>query len=64
MVYHVAKTGSDQGKGTQQDPFLTINSSFRCHGRYTVIVREGKRNGETWYKGLRQEKDHLYGSRG
>ena len=26
-VYHVAKTGCDQGKGTKDDPFLTINKA-------------------------------------
>ncbi len=42
MVYHVAKTGSDQGKGTKQDPFLTINkaASVALAGD-TVVVHEG-----------------------
>ncbi|NLX69403.1 MAG: hypothetical protein GX024_00680 [Clostridiales bacterium] len=42
MVYHVAKTGSDQGKGTLEDPFLTINkaASVAIAGD-TIIVHEG-----------------------
>jgi len=42
MEYHVAKNGSDQGKGCLQDPFLTINkaASIAMPGD-TVIVHEG-----------------------
>lgn len=42
MEYHVSKTGSDQGRGTQQDPFLTINkaASVAVAGD-TIIVHEG-----------------------
>ncbi len=42
MEYHVAKTGSDQGLGSRQDPFLTINkaASVAVAGD-TVIVHEG-----------------------
>ena len=42
MDYHVAKTGSDQGQGTLQDPFLTINkaASVAMAGD-TVTVHEG-----------------------
>ncbi|HOA39838.1 MAG TPA: right-handed parallel beta-helix repeat-containing protein [Halanaerobiales bacterium] len=41
-VYYVAKSGSDLGKGTKDDPFLTINkaASVAVAGD-TVIVREG-----------------------
>ena len=41
--YHVAKNGSDLGKGTKQDPFLTINkaASVAVAGD-TVIVHEGE----------------------
>ncbi|MBB6451322.1 hypothetical protein HNR44_003329 [Geomicrobium halophilum] len=43
IEYHVAKNGSDQGKGMKQDPFLTINqaASFAVAGD-TVIVHEGE----------------------
>lgn len=42
MEYHVAKTGSDQGRGTKDEPFLTINkaASVAVAGD-TVIVHEG-----------------------
>ncbi|HHW71130.1 MAG TPA: hypothetical protein GX392_07350 [Clostridiales bacterium] len=42
MIYHVAKTGSDQGQGTQHDPFLTINkaASVALAGD-TIVVHEG-----------------------
>ena len=42
MEYHVAKTGSDEGQGTQQNPFLTINkaASVAVAGD-TVTVHEG-----------------------
>lgn len=42
MEYHVAKSGSDQNPGTQQDPFLTINkaASVAVAGD-AVIVHEG-----------------------
>ncbi|QQE77920.1 right-handed parallel beta-helix repeat-containing protein [Alicyclobacillus sp. SO9] len=41
--YHVAKTGSDLGEGTEQNPFLTINkaASVAVAGD-TVIVHEGE----------------------
>ncbi|MGI6189089.1 MAG: hypothetical protein GX041_10070 [Clostridiales bacterium] len=63
MVYHVAKTGSDQGKGTQQDPFLTINkaASVAMAGD-TVIVHEGVYR--EWvkpkYKGLSDKRRITY----
>ncbi|MFW6389787.1 MAG: right-handed parallel beta-helix repeat-containing protein [Halanaerobiales bacterium] len=40
--YHVAKNGSDSGKGTQKDPFLTINraASVAAPGD-NIIVHEG-----------------------
>lgn len=43
VVYHVAKTGSDTGQGTKQDPFLTINkaASVAMPGD-TIIVHEGE----------------------
>lgn len=43
MEYHVAKHGSDLGKGTKDDPFLTINkaASVAVAGD-TVIVHEGE----------------------
>lgn len=42
MEYHVAKTGSDMGKGTFDDPFLTINkaASVAMAGD-TITVHEG-----------------------
>src|SRR5690625_419152 len=42
-VYHVAKTGSDLGRGTKEDPFLTINkaASVAVAGD-TIIVHEGE----------------------
>jgi alpha-L-arabinofuranosidase len=42
MEYHVAKNGSDQGQGTLQEPFLTINkaASVAAAGD-TVSVHEG-----------------------
>ncbi|WP_416150037.1 right-handed parallel beta-helix repeat-containing protein [Salipaludibacillus sp. HK11] len=41
--YHVAKTGSDQGEGSKQHPFLTINqaASIAVAGD-TIIVHEGE----------------------
>jgi len=42
MEYHVAKTGSDQGKGTQQFPFITINkAACVAVAGDTVTVHEG-----------------------
>ncbi|WP_312096150.1 right-handed parallel beta-helix repeat-containing protein [Niallia sp.] len=43
VEYHVAKTGSDLGEGTKQNPFLTINkaASVAVAGD-TVIVHEGE----------------------
>jgi len=63
MEYHVAKTGSDQGKGTLQDPFLTINkaASVAMPGD-TVIVHEGVYR--EWvkprYKGLSDKRRITY----
>ena len=63
MVYHVAKTGSDQGQGTKQDPFLTINkaASVAVAGD-TVIVHEGVYR--EWvkpkYKGLSEKRRITY----
>lgn len=62
-VYHVAKTGSDQGKGTKDDPFLTINkaASVAMPGD-TVIVHEGVYR--EWvkpkYKGLSDKRRITY----
>src|SRR5690625_7123027 len=41
--YHVAKNGSDYAKGTENDPFLTINkaASVAVAGD-TIIVHEGE----------------------
>ena len=40
--YHVAKNGSDLGKGTKEDPFLTINrAASLAQPGDTVIVHEG-----------------------
>src|SRR5690625_2502324 len=41
--YHVAKNGSDYAKGTENDPFLTINkaASIAVAGD-TIIVHEGE----------------------
>jgi hypothetical protein len=40
--YHVAKTGSDFGKGTREDPFLTINKAASlAQAGDTIIVHEG-----------------------
>lgn len=42
MEYHVAKTGSDHGQGSQEDPFLTINKAASAAvAGDTVIVHEG-----------------------
>ncbi|GAA0289718.1 hypothetical protein GGQ92_002420 [Gracilibacillus halotolerans] len=43
LEYHVAKNGSDNGQGTKQDPFLTINraASVAVAGD-TIIVHEGE----------------------
>lgn len=63
MEYHVAKTGSDQGKGTLQDPFLTINkaASVAMAGD-TIIVHEGVYR--EWvkpkYKGLSDKRRITY----
>ncbi|NLN42559.1 MAG: right-handed parallel beta-helix repeat-containing protein, partial [Clostridiales bacterium] len=62
-VYHVAKTGCDQGKGTKDDPFLTINkaASVAMPGD-TVIVHEGVYR--EWvkpkYKGLSNKRRITY----
>lgn len=63
MEYHVAKTGSDQGKGTLKDPFLTINkaASVAMAGD-TIIVHEGVYR--EWvkpkYKGLSDKRRITY----
>lgn len=42
MEYHVAKNGSDQGQGTLENPFLTINkAAFIAAAGDTVTVHEG-----------------------
>jgi len=42
-VYHVNKTGSDLGKGTEQDPFLSINKAAAVAvAGDTIIVHEGE----------------------
>lgn len=42
MEYHVAKTGSDHGQGSQEDPFLTINKAASAAvAGDTVIVHGG-----------------------
>lgn len=41
--YHVAKSGSDKGKGTKNDPFLTISqASSIAEAGDTIIVYEGE----------------------
>ncbi|TCW42499.1 parallel beta helix pectate lyase-like protein [Thermohydrogenium kirishiense] len=63
MEYHVAKTGSDQGKGTLKDLFLTINraASVAMAGD-TIIVHEGVYR--EWvkpkYKGLSDKRRITY----
>ncbi|MBD3921759.1 right-handed parallel beta-helix repeat-containing protein [Paenibacillus sp. PR3] len=63
MEYYVAKKGSDQGRGTKQDPFLTINkaASVAVAGD-TVIVHEGVYR--EWvkpkYKGLSDKRRITY----
>ncbi|HHV73790.1 MAG TPA: right-handed parallel beta-helix repeat-containing protein [Thermoanaerobacterium sp.] len=63
MEYHVAKTGSDEGKGTLKDPFLTINkaASVAMAGD-TIIVHEGVYR--EWvkpkYKGLSDKRRITY----
>lgn len=63
MEYHVAKTGSDEGKGTLKDPFLTINkaASVAMAGD-TIIVHEGVYR--EWvkpkYKGLSEKRRITY----
>jgi len=42
MEYHVAKSGSDQGQGTVQNPFLTINKAATIAvAGDTITVHEG-----------------------
>lgn len=63
MEYHVAKNGSDEGKGTIKDPFLTINkaASVAMAGD-TIIVHEGVYR--EWvkpkYKGLSDKRRITY----
>jgi alpha-L-arabinofuranosidase len=67
MEFHVAKTGSDQGQGTVQDPFLTINkaASLAVAGD-TVTVHEGVYR--EWvnprYKGLSNKRRITYQAAG
>ncbi|WP_138420540.1 right-handed parallel beta-helix repeat-containing protein [Aquibacillus sediminis] len=43
FTYHVAKTGSDHGAGTEQHPFLTINQAATvAEAGDTIIVHEGE----------------------
>lgn len=43
MIYHVAKTGNDNGCGSGQEPFLTIQRAAReAFPGDTVIVHEGE----------------------
>lgn len=63
MEYHVAKTGSDSGLGTEQDPFLTISkaASVAVAGD-TVTVHEGVYR--EWvkpkFKGLSNKRKIVY----
>ncbi|HEX3022717.1 MAG TPA: DUF1565 domain-containing protein, partial [Lachnospiraceae bacterium] len=63
MEYHVAKNGSDQGQGTKDDPFLTINkaASLAVAGD-TVTVHEGEYR--EWvnprFKGLSDKRRIVY----
>lgn len=42
MEYHVAKKGSDQARGTKEDPFLTINKAASlAEAGDTITVHEG-----------------------
>ena len=65
MIYHVAKTGSDQNQGNEQAPFLTISraASLAMPGD-TVIVHEGVYR--EWvspkYKGLSDKRRITYQS--
>ena len=63
MEYHVAKTGSDQNQGTQQNPFLTINkaASVAVAGD-TVTVHEGiyREWVKPKYKGLSDKRRIIY----
>jgi alpha-N-arabinofuranosidase len=63
MEYHVAKTGSDQNQGTQQNPFLTINkaASVAVAGD-TVTVHEGiyREWVKPKYKGLSYKRRIIY----
>jgi alpha-N-arabinofuranosidase len=63
VIYHVAKNGSDQNPGTEQQPFLTINraASVAMAGD-TVIVHEGEYR--EWvkprHKGLSEKRRITY----
>lgn len=63
MEYHISKTGSDQGQGTQVDPFLTINkaASVAVAGD-KVIVHEGiyREWVKPRYKGLSEQRRIIY----
>lgn len=42
-IYHVSKQGSDQAKGTKEEPFLTINQAARvAQAEDTIIVHKGE----------------------
>lgn len=65
MEYHVAKNGSDTGKGTLQDPFLTINKAASVAVAVagdTITVHEGVYR--EWvnpkYKGLSDKRRIVY----
>ncbi len=63
MEYHVSKNGSDQGQGTLQNPFLTINkaASIAVAGD-TVTVHEGiyREWVKPQYKGLSDKRRITY----
>lgn len=63
MEYHVAKTGSDQGQGTMNDPFQTINkAAMLAVAGDTVTVHEGVYR--EWvkpkFKGLSDKRRIIY----
>ncbi|MEK4105899.1 right-handed parallel beta-helix repeat-containing protein [Paenibacillus sp. FSL R10-2791] len=63
MEYHVSKTGSDQGQGTQHDPFLTINKAASAAvAGDKVIVHEGiyREWVKPRYKGLSEQRRIIY----
>lgn len=63
MEYHVSKTGSDQGQGTQHDPFLTINKAASAAvAGDKIIVHEGiyREWVKPRYKGLSEQRRIIY----